>query len=91
MIVELLGLAATIAAAGMGYIQSRRFMRGRLRFVDAAQKPVAPWIAGAAASVLALPVVALLPVVGTGTALIFGASVAAGVVQGKRDVRRLNA
>jgi len=59
--------------------------------VDAAQTPVAPWVAGAAASALALPVTFILPVVGIGTALIFGASVGVGVAQGKRDVRRLNA
>ncbi|MGI9078006.1 MAG: hypothetical protein ACR2G6_11875 [Gemmatimonadaceae bacterium] len=91
MIVELLGLAATVAAAAIGYFQSRRFVRGRLRFVDAAQSPVAPWLAGAAASVLALPVTAILPVVGLGTALILGAGVGTGVAHGKRDVRRLNA
>lgn len=91
MIVELLGLAATVAAAGIGYFQSRRFVRGRLRFVDAAQAPLAPWIAGAAAAAVALPVAAILPVVGLGTALIFGASVGVGAAQGKRDVRRLNA
>jgi len=91
MIIELLALAATVSAAGIGYFQSRRFVRGRLRFVDAAQTPVAPWVAGVAASALALPVAFILPVVGLGTALIFGASVGVGVAQGKRDVRRLNA
>ena len=66
-------------------------MRARLRYVDAVQKPVAPVIAGVVGALLAAPVVWLLPFVGTGTALLFGASVAVGVAAGAKDIRRGNA
>lgn len=89
MIIALISLAAAVAATIAGYRQSRRFVRGRLRFVDAVQKPTAPLIAGAAAAAVALPIVALLPVVGPGTALLFGAAVGTGVSHGARDVRAL--
>jgi hypothetical protein len=44
------------AAAGLGgYLIAKRFVGHRLRFVDAVQSPWAPWIAGAAAAILASP------------------------------------
>ena len=70
----LLGLAASIAAAVIGYTQARAFVRDRLRYVDAAQSGFAPILAGLGACMLASPVVALLPIVGAGTALGFGIS-----------------
>jgi hypothetical protein len=85
MIIMLVTLAAALAATWFGYTQSRRFVRDRLRFVDAVQKPAAPLLAGAAAAAVALPVVALLPIVGAGTAILFGASVGAGVAQGRKE------
>jgi hypothetical protein len=87
----LLGVAATIAAVILGYVNTRRFVRTRLRFVDAVQRRLAPWLAGAGAALIALPVAWLLPLVGTGTALIFGAAVGTGVAHGARDVRRRTA
>ncbi|HEU4564662.1 MAG TPA: hypothetical protein VFS05_08445 [Gemmatimonadaceae bacterium] len=87
--ITLIALAAAVAATIAGYRQSRSFVRGRLRFVDAVQKPTAPFIAGAAATAVALPLVAILPVVGAGTALLFGAAVGTGVSHGARDVRTL--
>jgi hypothetical protein len=84
----LIGLIAGLAASIAGYLQSRRFVRNRLRFVDAVQKPAAGLIAGAAAAVIALPIVMLLPLVGTGTALLFGAGVGTGVAAGAKDARR---
>lgn len=85
----LLWLAATGGAGLYGYIQSRRFVRRRLRFVDAVEKPVAPVVAGSLAALAALPVAALLPVIGVGSALLFGASVGLGVRHGVRDNRLL--
>lgn len=85
---ELIGLIATAGASIGGYLQSRRFVRRRLSFVDFVQKPAAAIAAGGAAAVVALPVVALLPLVGTGTAVLFGVGVGAGVAAGARDVRR---
>jgi hypothetical protein len=85
---ELLGLIASLAVVAIGYTQSRAFVRDRLRYVDIAQSPIAPVVAGLGAVVLASPIVALLPIVGGGTALAFGLSIGVGVVNGQRDVRR---
>jgi hypothetical protein len=84
----MIGLAATLAAVIIGYMNSRRFVRSRLRFVDAVQRRRTPWLAGVGATLVALPLAWLLPLVGTGTALLFGAAVGTGVAHGARDVRR---
>lgn len=84
----LIALAASIAAVVIGFTQARAFVRERLRYVDAVQSPVAPVVAGVGALLLAIPIVALLPLVGGGTALAFGVSIGAGVSSGQKDVRR---
>lgn len=84
----LLGLAASVAVALIGYTQARAFVRERLRYVDIAQSAFAPIIAGFGAAMVASPIVALLPIIGAGTALGFGISVGMGVANGQRDVRR---
>jgi hypothetical protein len=84
----LITLIATAAATAVGYIQSRLFVRKRLAYVDAVHRSVAPIVAGAAATVIAIPIVFLLPLVGAGTAVLFGLGVAAGVSAGARDIRR---
>lgn len=84
----LLTFAAAVAATAFGYLQSRSFVRRRLAYVDAAHGAMAPVLAGAAAFAVALPVAGILPLIGGGTALLFGASVAAGVSAGSRDTRR---
>lgn len=84
--VEMIWLAATGAAGVFGYAKSRRFVRSRLRFVDGVRKPYAPFLAGGAAAVAAAPVAWLLPIVGTASAVIFGASVGAGVASGRKDL-----
>lgn len=86
--VGLITLGATVGSAAVGYLNSRAFVRGKLRYVDAVQRWSAPWIAGIAAALLAAPVVWLLPLVGAGTAIVFGASVAMGVAHGAREIRR---
>jgi hypothetical protein len=85
----LIWLAATGAASLFGYFQTRRFIRSRLRFVDAAHAPATPLIVGAAATLIAAPIVWLLPVVGGVTALLFGTSVGVGALHGSRDTKRL--
>lgn len=85
----ILSLLVGGAIAFAGYVKSRSFVRDRLRFVDAAQTARAPFIAGTVATLAAAPVVAILPVIGAGTALAFGASVGLGVALGARDTRRL--
>lgn len=87
MIIELMTLAAAGAATIFGYSSARRFVRDRLRFVDAVQKPTTPLLAGAAAAAVAVPLVALLPLVGAGTAILFGAGVGTGVAHGAKDAK----
>lgn len=84
---ELIGLVVTGIAAIGGYVKTRSFVKRRLRYVDAAQKPAAPVIAGAAAAVIAAPVVAVLPFVGAPAAIIFGVGVGVGTRAGARDIR----
>jgi hypothetical protein len=78
----MLWLAVSAAALIGGFLVTRSFVRRRLRFVDAVQRPSAPLIAGAAAAVVALPIT-LLPVVTLGTAVAFGIGVAGGVASGR--------
>jgi len=78
----MLGLAITAVALIGGFLVSRNFVRRRLRYVDAVQRPSAPLIAGAAAAIVALPVT-ILPIVTIGTAVALGVGVAAGVASGR--------
>jgi len=78
----MLWLAVSAAALIGGFIMTREFVRRRLRFVDAVQRPSVPLIAGAAAAVVALPLT-LLPIVTVGTAVAFGIGVAGGVASGR--------
>ena len=88
MLFGLIGLALSFIAAFIGYSQARAFVRNRLRYVDAAQSSLAPFAASAVSLLIAVPVVALLPIVGAGTAIAFGISVGVGVANGQRDIRR---
>jgi hypothetical protein len=87
-VIFLLGFLASTVLALVGYSQARAFVTGRLRYVDAVHSAFAPIIAGLGAALLALPLVAILPFVGAGTALSFGLSVGFGVAAGSREVRR---
>lgn len=84
---DLLAFAATIAAAAFGFIAARKYVRDRLKFVDGVHGLKAPVIAGLAAWAIATPLTWLLPLVGAGTAIAFGLSVAFGVRAGARDIR----
>jgi hypothetical protein len=84
---DLLAFAATIAASAFGYVTARRFVRDRLKYVDGAQTLKAPVIAGFAAWALAMPITWFVPLIGFGTAIVFGAAVALGVRAGARDIR----
>jgi hypothetical protein len=87
-VIFLLSFLASTVLALVGYSQARAFVTGRLRYVDAIHSAFAPIIAGLGAALLALPLVAIVPFVGAGTALSFGLSVGFGVAAGSRDVRR---
>jgi hypothetical protein len=83
----LLSVAISVVVAILAYAQARSFVTRRLRYVDAVQSVFAPIIAGVVAAVIALPIVAFLPLVGVGTALTLGLSVGAGVAAGAREVK----
>jgi len=84
----LIALVAALAVAGFGFVGARRFVRERLKFVDAAQTWRASLLAGLVAWAVAVPIVWFLPLLGGGTALLFGASVALGARAGARDIRQ---
>lgn len=86
--IELLILGAAVGGVGAGYVRARRFVRERFRFVDGVQRAPVPVAVGAVAALAAAPVVWLLPVVGGGTALLFGAGIGLAVRHGARDIRR---
>ena len=85
-----LAMLIALASVVVGYSGARRFVRDRLRYVDGAQKPTAPIIAGIVAFLIALPISWLLPLVGLGTAIAFAISVAVGVASGSRDIKSGN-
>jgi hypothetical protein len=78
------------AVAVIGFSKSRAFVKRRLRYVEAVQKPTAPVLSGAAAAVVAAPVVALVPFIGAPVALALGLAVGAGTHAGARDIRQGN-
>ncbi|HWO90044.1 MAG TPA: hypothetical protein VNL98_12935 [Gemmatimonadales bacterium] len=82
---ELLAAAIAVGAGVAGYVTSRDFTRRRLRFVDAAHQPAAPFVAGAVAAAVAAPVAWLLPLVSGGAALLLGVGVGLGVKSAQRD------
>ncbi len=86
-----IAMLALVTGGGslFGYLASRRFVRQRLWAVDAIRSSVAPVVAGLVAGAAAIPVVTLLPVVGTGTVILFGFAVGAGVSAGARDTKAL--
>src|SRR5204862_38818 len=79
----MIGLLIGIAALGGGFWGARRFVRRRLRFVDAVHRPAAPLLDGDAAAAVALPVAAL-PLVTVATADAFGVGVAGGAASARR-------
>lgn len=79
----MIGLLLGAAALGGGFVAARNFVKNRLRFVDAAQKPSAPVVAGVAATAVALPV-ALLPVISIPMAVAFGLGVGTGWASGQK-------
>lgn len=92
---DLIILGVTLGISWLSYGTARRFVRERLRYVEAALTLGGAVVAGVIAAVVAAPVVGLLhivPLVGSlvsgGTALVFGLSVGLGVRSGAKDVKR---
>ena len=88
MIASLIALAVAGISTVVGYWQARQFTQNKLRYVDAVHKVIVPIGAGIVAALIAAPIVWLLPVVGAGTALLFGGGIALGVSAGARDIRK---
>lgn len=80
-------VVATILAIVL-HGSTRRFVRNRLRYVDAVQKAIAPWAAGGAALLAGLVIVPFIPFVGVGVALTAALAVGSGVAAGARDIRQ---
>lgn len=85
---ELLGLAITGVAGVVGYLRTRDFTSRRLRYTKIGEHPELSGVAaGVGVTLLAAPLVAVLPVVGPATALVLGAGVGSGVIRGVRGPR----
>ena len=84
---RLLALGLTITAGLIGYMVARAFVPRRLRFVPAIRSPLAPFIAGAGAWLIAWPF-ALLPIVTGMTAALFGIGTGMGTASGVKALRR---
>jgi hypothetical protein len=83
-----ISLVIALGAAWFGYGTARRFVRERLRYVEGALTSGAAIVAAVGATLVAWPLAALLPLVGTGTALTFGLAVGLGARAGPTDVKR---
>lgn len=90
MISLIISFAIAMVLATVLHGGARKFVRDRLRYVDAVQKGFVPFIAGGAALVAVIPFT-VMPVigmfVGIGTALTAGLAVGSGVAAGVRDIK----
>lgn len=87
----LLALALSLGVSWFGFSAARRFVRERLRYVDAALSPGAAIVAALGAAILAWPVMTLLsflPLIEAPLALVFGLGVGLGARAGATDVKR---
>jgi len=79
------GIAGVVAV--YGHFTSRRFVGRKLRYTDLVEKPMLGLWAGIATTVIAAPLVAILPIVGAGTAIAAGLGVGTGVALGVGDAK----
>lgn len=84
---ELIGIGIAGAVSVYGHLKSRKFVRRRLRYTSVVEKPGLGIAAGVAAAIIAAPIAGILPLIGTGTALLFGAGVGTGVSMGAKEAR----
>jgi len=82
---ELIALAVAGTAGVFGHLKSRHFVGKRLRYTKLVERPALGLWAGLGATLLAAPVVAVLPIIGAGTAIALGAGVGTGVALGVKD------
>ena len=83
----MLELLAAGVVAVYGHLKSRKFVGQRLRYTTIVEKPALGLWAGVGATVVAAPLVAVLPVVGAFTAIAIGAGVGTGVALGVNDTK----
>ena len=83
-------LLVALGLGGFGYFKTRRFVREKLRFVEAVKKPAVPVVAGVGTAVLAGIIIAL-PFVPGGWVIpvLAGLGIGAGVSHGAKDSKRL--
>ena len=86
MIIESI-VAGTVGL--FGHVKTKDFVRRKLRYTKIAEKSASGMglAAGAATAIVAAPVVGMLPVVGTATAIIIGLGVGSGVGFGIKQAR----
>jgi hypothetical protein len=86
LIFTLLSIGISLAVSSLGFAMARKYVRDRLKFVDAVHTMKAPIIAGLIAWAVFMPLT-MFPLLGLGTAIVFGLSVGLGVRAGARDIR----
>ena len=82
----LISIAISLAVTSLGFAVARAYVRDRLKFVDAVHTMKAPVIAGLVAWAVFMPLT-MFPLIGVGTAIVFGLSVGLGVRAGSKDIR----
>jgi putative exporter of polyketide antibiotics len=85
---SIIGLIVTAAGALFAFGLAREYVRNRLRFVDAVRHPLTPWITWLLATIVLTPIVAILPVVGFGTAVLIGGAAGLGTSSGVKALKR---
>ncbi len=86
-IIGLTALAIAFAGGVLAFGFSRGFVRRRLRFVDAVQSPVAPYLAAGIGLLLIWPLT-LLPLIGGGTMSAVALGAGLGTASGVKALRR---
>ncbi len=81
----MIGLLVAGFVGVYGHLKSRNFVGRRLRYTSIVEKPALGLWAGVGATLLAAPLVAVLPFVGVGTAIVIGAGIGTGVALGVKD------
>jgi len=82
----LVSIAISLAVTSLGFAVARAYVRDRLKFVDAVQTMKAPIIAGLVGWAVFMPLT-MFPLIGVGTAIVFGLSVGLGVRAGAKDIK----
>ena len=84
-------LIATVIAGAAGvlvHMKSWYFVRQKLRYTSIVDKPMLGVWFGIGTTIVVAPIVAVLPIVGAGTAIAVGIGVGTGVAMGVKDSKR---